>query len=335
MKLEPGYIVRRLLMFAFTVWVAASLNFTIPRLAPSDPLQTAIGRMNMRGTSTDGSAEMIDYYRQRFGLDEGLGIQYLRFLHSMISFNFGYSISSFPVEVREIIARGMPWTIGLLATSTLFSFFFGTSLGALLGWHRRSSLINVLSAPLLILSSIPYYLLAVLLLYIFAFQWKVFPVGGTRPIGSTGTLGISMMLEILHHSILPALSLILISTGGWALSMRALMITVLETDYLQFAKAKGLRDRHVLVHYALRNAILPQITGLAIALGTIVSGVVLVEVIFSYPGIGYHLYRAIRNLDYTVIQGITFILVLSVAFSVLILDLVYPLFDPRVTNKGK
>jgi peptide/nickel transport system permease protein len=187
----------------------------------------------------------------------------------------------------------------------------------------------------MVLSAIPYYLLAILLLYALAFGLRLFPSSGTAEIGSSPEPSFSHWMDILRHSVLPALSIILASIGGWVLSMRGLMVSVMGEDYLALARAKGLPDRVIFLRYALRNAILPQITVLAIALGQVVTGAALVEIIYSYPGIGYQLYRSIGNADYTMIQGITFILVLAVAAAVLILDLLLPRLDPRISYQRR
>jgi peptide/nickel transport system permease protein len=329
------YLLRRLVTFLLIVWVAASINFIIPRLAPGDPVAAMLGRMSQQGASVAGSAQIIESYRQQFGLDEPVTIQYLKYLAALARFDLGLSLSNFPTPVTTIIMRALPWTIGLLTIATLLAFSIGTLLGALLVWRSTPAAARTLLPLLTVLAAIPYYLLAIILLYLLAFRFNLFPVGGTTRIGSANELSLSMVLDVAHHSVLPALSIVLSAVGGWMLGMRAMMVGVIGADYLTLAEAKGLKQRRIFLRYALRNAILPQITGLAISLGSIVSGAVLVEVIFSYPGVGFLLYRAIQNADYTLIQGITFFLVLSVGIAILILDLVYPLLDPRITYQRR
>jgi len=334
-RIGASYFVRRLLVFLFVIWAAASLNFLVPRLAPGDPMAATLARMSMSGDRMEGGAEIIESYRARFGLDQSLGVQYLKYLGAVVRFDFGYSLASFPARVLEIIGRALPWTVGLLLTTTILSFGLGILLGAFVAWRSGETAVEILAAPFVVLAAIPYYLLALLLVYALAFGLDLFPSGGTTRIGASLEWTLPSMLDVLHHSLLPALSIILSSLGGRMISMRSMMVRVMESDYLTLARAKGLPDRRVFLWYAARNAILPEITTLGISLGFVASGATLVEVVFSYPGIGYQLYRAIGNSDFNLIQGITLIMVISVATAILVLDLVYPRLDPRITYTGK
>ncbi len=333
--MSAGYVLRRLAVFFLIVWVAASLNFVILRLAPGDPVTGMLSRMGQQGASVSGSDEIIRSYRLTFGLDEPLVVQYLKFVVSYARLDFGLSLSNFPTPVSTIIGSALPWTIGLLATSTLIAFVIGTLLGALLVWRGTPRVLRASLPVLMTAAAVPYYLLAILLLSVFAFGLHLFPASGTAPIGMAESTGLARAAEIVGSSFLPALSIILAGLGGWMLGMRALMVSVLGSDYLLLAEAKGLSGRRILFRYAIRNAILPQVTVLALSLGSIVSGAVLVEVIFSYPGLGSMLYRAIQNADYTAIQGITFVLVVAVGLAILVLDLVYPLLDPRIRYEAR
>lgn len=330
-----GYLVRRFAVFLLVVWVAATLNFLIPRFAPGDPIGAILTRMAQQGASVAGSAEIIARYRAEFGLDEPLVVQYLKYLWALARLDLGISLANFPASVGEVIARALPWTIGLLATATVLSFLIGNLLGAIMSWPGAPRWTRLVAGPMLLFAAVPYYLLAILLLFVFAFSLRWFPVGGVSTIGTSVSLDPAGLLDIAYHSVLPAASIVLAALGGWMLGMRAMMVGVLGSDYLTLAEAKGLSPRRIFLWYAMRNAILPQITGLALYLGTAVSGAVLVEVIFSYPGVGLLLFQAIQNADYTLIQGITFILVLSVSTGILILDLLYPFVDPRITYTGR
>jgi peptide/nickel transport system permease protein len=312
------------------VWVAATLNFLILRLAPGDPVAGILARIAQQGSSTAGADEIIRAYRQTFGLDDSLLVQYAHYIANYARLDLGPSLSNFPIPVSAIIGRALPWTIGLLGVSTLIAFVLGTLFGAILSWRSTPRLIRGALPMLMIAAAVPYYLLAILLLAIFSFGLHLFPAFGTQAIGSDESVGLARVGEIVSHSFLPALSLVLAGIGGWMLGMRALMVDVLGSDYLILAEAKGLSTRRILTWYAMRNAILPQVTILAISLGTIVSGAILVEVIFSYPGLGSTLYHAIQNADYTLIQGVSFILVVAVGLAILVIDLLYPLLDPRV-----
>lgn len=329
-----SYLARRLPVFLGVIWAAATLNFVIPRLAPGDPVGAILAQLIRQGGSVAGSAEIIASYRATFGLDDPLLVQYLRYLAALARFDLGPSLTYFPTPVGEIVGRALPWTLGLLVSATLLSFVVGTILGALLVWRGTPRLTGTLLPPLMVLSAIPYYLLAMILLSLFAFGLPLFPPSGTQRVGEASTAGLGAFLDIVHHSTLPALSIVLATLGGWMLGMRGTLVGVLGSDFLTLAEAKGLSQRRIFLHYALRNAILPQITGLAIALGTVVSGAVLVEVVFSYPGLGLLLLRAIQNADYTLIQGITFFLVVAVGLAILVLDLIYPLLDPRIAYEA-
>ncbi len=224
----------------------------------------------------------------------------------------------------------MPWTIGLLLTTTVLAFLIGTVLGALTVWQQAPRLFQLLVPLLMIFSAIPFYLIGLTLIYVFANLLQWLPLGGGMGIRTMPSLSLSFVMEILYHSILPALSILLASVGVWALSMRGMMVTVQGEDYMTFADALGLSNRRRFLQYGLRNAILPQVTLLALSLGHVLSGSILVELVFGYPGVGQQLFRAITNLDYFVIYGIVLVLICALAIAMLVVDLIYPLLDPRV-----
>ncbi len=328
-----GYVLKRLGVFLLIIWAAATINFIVPRLAPGDPVQAVIGRMEEQGAKVEDSGKLIKEYRAMFGMDEPMPVQYVKYLAAMSHFEMGYSLARFPAKVIDIIRGGLPYTIGLLTVTTLLSFSIGIIAGALLMWRGTPRSAQAFIQLLIIIHPIPYYLFAMLLLFLLSFTFRIFPNTGTASIGrlSSGAFDVGYMFDIGYHSILPALSIILASVGGWALGMRGMMVTVRGEDYLTLAEAKGLKNRRIFLRYAVRNAMLPQFTHLAISLGHVVSGAALVEIIFGYPGVGYRLFQAIASADYTVIQGITFILVVSVATAILLIDLLYPRLDPRIT----
>ena len=240
----------------------------------------------------------------------------------------------FPRPVSDIILDALPYTFVLLTVSLLVSFTLGTLLGAIIVWFKIGRSGIGLVAPLLMLGSIPYYLLAIILLFVFSFALQWFPSGGARSLGASTDLTLANLLDVARHGALPVMSIVLASAGGWLIGMRSMTITVTRSDYLVLAQAKGLSQIRIFYHYVIRNAILPQVTNLAIAMGNIVGGAILVEVIFNYPGLGSHLLRAINNQDFTAIQGITYTLVFSVALAVFLVDLLYPTLDPRISYEG-
>jgi peptide/nickel transport system permease protein len=287
----------------------------------------------MGGSFQSGITEMIEIYNEKFGLNTPLWQQYLNYIGDMSRLDFNYSIANYPQRVTDIIGRALPWTIILLTTTTLFSWVVGNLLGAFMAWPRSPKFLAYLMPPLLSLSAIPFFLLGLLLIYLFAFRWRYFPLFGGYTQGTFPAFTPTFLRDALYHSVLPALSIILVSLGGWAMGMRAMMITTQGEDFVTYADAKGLKGRTIFFHYAIRNALLPQATALALVLGQLVSGAVLVEVVFSYPGIGNVLYEGIRAGDFFVVQGIVFILIVSIGLVTLILDLIYPLLDPRITYR--
>ncbi|MFZ1754418.1 MAG: ABC transporter permease [Caldilineaceae bacterium] len=329
--LDLSYFIRRIGMFLLVIFVAASFNFMIPRLAPGNPIGAITSRMSNASAGIENGQAMFEAYRERFGLDEPLYIQYVKYMWNTLRLDFGESLSAYPAEVWDIIGPAIGWSISLIGVSVLITFVLGILIGALLAWKGTPGIVKSLLSLTMIGGVLPYYLLAMLLLYFFAFTAHILPMSGAVESGMARELSWPFIKSAFRHAILPALSIILTSLGGWALSMRGLMVNTIGEDYMLLAEAKGLRKSRILWRYAIRNAIPPQLMHLAIALGYVVSGAILVEIVFSYPGLGYQLYMSIVNSDYTVIQGITLILAMSVGLAVLIIDLVYPRLDPRVT----
>ena len=326
-----GYFVRRITMFFLVVFVAASFNFLIPRLAPGNPIGAMTSRMAQASAGIENGQAMFEAYRKRFGLDEPIYVQYAKYMWNTVRLDFGQSLSAYPAGVWEIIRPAIGWSIGLIGVSVLVTFALGITVGALLAWKGTPKIVRAVLPMSMIGGVLPYYLMGMLLLYLFAFSTRLFPMSGAYDSGIPREFTGPYIGSIARHAVLPALSIILTSLGAWALTMRGLMVNTIGEDYMLLAEAKGLPKRRMLWWYSVRNAIPPQLTHLAIALGYVVSGAILVEIVFSYPGLGYQLYMSIVNSDYTVIQGITLILAISVGFAVLIIDLIYPRLDPRVT----
>jgi peptide/nickel transport system permease protein len=329
------YIARRFVVFLIVIWAAATLNFFLPKLAKHDPIKAKMLEDAGRGGYIhSGLEEMIKEYDKKFGLDKPLLIQYRNYLWDMSRLELGYSIANYPEKVKDILRDSLPWSIGLLGTATIIAFVIGSLLGALLAWSRSPRLIKYLFPPLLTLSAMPFYLLGLVLMFIFAYENKWFPMfGGYSPGTIIDWHSLSFWGDVLHHSILPALSMILAGLGMWALGMRGMMVTVQGEDYMTMAEAKGLKGTTLFLRYAVRNAILPQTTSFVLTLGNIVGGAVLVEVVFAYPGIGTTLFYAIRQFDYFLIQGIIFTVILAIAVGTFLLDMVYPLLDPRISYR--
>ncbi len=330
------YIVKRFGLLIVTVILGVTINFMLPRMMPGDPVEQKLNQLyaTSAGQMPDLTA-MIESYRARFGLDQPLWNQYLNYWWSLAHFDLGYSLDRFPERVSDTIASALPWTLGLVGTSTLISFTLGTLLGGLLGWPRVPRLVRGLIPLLMILSAIPYFLLGLVLVFVFAIVLKLFPAGGGYPFGSALRYDVPTIVAIVQHAFLPATSIILAGIGTWALAMRGMIISILGEDYIVLAEAKGLKQRRIFVWYAMRNALLPQITTLGLAMSHVVAGAILVEVIFAYPGIGYKLFQAIGAKDYFVIQGIVLLMIVAIAVILFILDLIYPLIDPRIAYERR
>jgi peptide/nickel transport system permease protein len=328
------YIGRRFLLLIATVFVSMTVVFFVPRLVPGEPMAAIFANMASVGGSMNAT-QMIAEYRLRFGLDEPLWEQYVRFWIELLRGNLGISISSFPAGVADMLMISLPWTLGLLTVTTILSWVIGSVIGAVVGWSgRQAKGLRLLVPVALLLYTTPYYILALILVFVFAFQWPIFPLSGAYSVGVRPAFTASFILDVIHHATLPALSILLVSLGWWFLSMRSLIISLKGEDYILNAEAMGIRERRVLWGYAFRNALLPQTTGLAISLGHIVGGALITEVIFAYPGIGFRIYNAIKSLDYPLIQGGVLLIILSVALANFLIDIAYPLIDPRIRFEG-
>jgi peptide/nickel transport system permease protein len=323
-------VARRLFLFVVVIWLASTINFFVPRLTPRNPIEEKLLSLTEFGGSAVDIQSLVKAYNAKFGLDRPLVLQYLTYLNDVVHFDLGYSIADYPTRVATILQRALPWTIGLLLTTTVLAFLTGTILGALTVWQQAPRLFQFLVPLLMIFSAIPFYLIGLTLIYIFAVVLQWLPLGGGMGIRTMPEWSFSFVMEIITHSILPACSILIASIGVWALSMRGMMVTVQGEDYMTFAEALGLTNRRRFLQYGLRNAILPQVTLLALSLGHILSGSILVEIVFGYPGVGQQLFRAIQTLDYFLIYGIVLVLICAIAVAMLIVDLIYPLLDPRI-----
>jgi peptide/nickel transport system permease protein len=328
------YIGRRLIQLFLVIWVAGTINFIIPRLIPGDPVQAALSSIAARGGAQSiDAAALTKVWNAKFGFDQPIYSQYANYWIDLSKGDLGVSITNFPQPVTQKIASAIPWTIGLLGVTTIIAFLIGTFAGALVAWPRSPKIVRMIAPPFLLISAVPYYLLAILLIFVFAVILRLFPpAGGFSPTTIIGP-NINSVLDIGAHAILPGLSIVLGAIGFWALGMRSLMVNVLGEDYIVYAESKGLKPNRIFVRYGMRNALLPQITALALALGTVVSGAVLVEAIFNYPGLGGLLFGSILGKDIFVINGIVLVLIVTLAFAVFLIDLLLPIMDPRIRHR--
>lgn len=329
------YLVKRILLYVLTLFLAITVNFIVPRLIPGNPIEARLAALYRLGAHIGGE-EFVAKYSRLFALDQPMYVQFFLYLSNLIQGNMGFSILYFPASVMDILMRGLPWTIGLLSVTVIMSFAGGLLLGAFMGWANRerkaSRWTSFVFTIFMLLSRFPFFLLGMILVYVFTYMLFLFPYGGgVDPQAIPGT--IEYIVSILQHATLPALSIVLAQLGGWAIEARGLMVNVLGEDYLFLAKAKGLKERYIFRQYAMRNTTLPILTDLVIALGSIASGAILVEIVFSYPGIGNLLYMSVMQLDYPMIQAVSLIVVFGVMTAALLIDLVYPFLDPRIGEK--
>lgn len=326
------WLTGRLLFFFLVIVAAGSLNFLLPKLAPKNPIREKLLEQSEAGGSLTDISGLVEAYEAKFGLNLPLLDQYINYISSVLQFDLGYSIAYYPTRVSDILRDALPWTIGLLFTTTILSFALGTLLGALLGWERRGKIVAYIAPAFMVLAALPYYLFGLLLVYVFAFLLPIFPLQGGYSLTASPIFEWGFVLDILYHSILPALSIILTSIGSQALAMRGMIVTLRGEDYVVYAEANGLSARRRFFQYGLRNALLPQITALALNLGHVATGAILVERVFGYPGLGMILFQAISQSDYFVIYGVILVIVLMIAISTFIVDLIYPLLDPRIRS---
>lgn len=326
-------VARRLFFFVLVVWAASTIVFFIPRLSSRNAIRERFGELARTGGFSPGDIEkLIASMQQQFGLDKPLLEQYWQYLGNIVRMDFGYSLSRYPMTVTDVIAQSLPWTIGLLLVTTVLSFVIGTLLGAVAAWPKAPGWMRSTATPFILLTGVPPVIMGILLLFFVGFRLKWLPLGGAYSVGIVPTWSWSFFIDLMEHQILPALSLILGSVGGWVLSMRGMGITIQGEDYVNFAEHKGLTGRRIFRDYYLRNALLPQVTGLALALGTVVTSAVVVEGLFGLPGIGTALNLAIRANDFPVIYGIVLFITIAIALLMTLLEFVYPLLDPRIRN---
>jgi peptide/nickel transport system permease protein len=321
------YLLRKLVILLFTLWVAATLNFVLPRLVPGDPVSVMLAKYQGR---LDPSA--VDALKIAYGLnDVGSPVsEYLGYLGKLLRGDFGRSISLFPTPVIEVIAQALPYTLGLVGITTVLSFLLGSGLGLYSGWRRGGRLADALTPVSLFLGAMPYFWFALLTLYVFAFKLKWFPLGGALDSFPGPAFSGPWWSSLLRHAALPAFTILVTSVGGWLITMRNNVVSVASEDYLAFARAKGLTERRIVTRHVLRNALLPSFTSFGMALGFVVGGSILVEIVFSYPGLGFYLYQSVVGLDYPLMQAIFFFIALTVLLANFTVDLLNVILDPRV-----
>ena len=325
------YVLRKVTLFIVTLWAAVTVNFLLPRLMPGSPVDAALGKLASAGVPVTNA--------ERHAIEIQLGVphasligQYGEYVRNIALLRFGTSYS-FPTQtVAATIGKALPWTLVLVGATTVFAFAAGTLLGIYAGWRRGRRADSSVTIGATFFGAFPPFWLGLLLLYWLSFRFGLFPIKGGYSPGTAPSLTMPFLGDALRHSVLPALTLAITTLSGWVFGMRNNMINTLGEDYITFAEANGLRSRTVALRYAARNALLPNVTAFGLTLGAVVGGSVLVEGVYSYPGIGHLLYEAVSNHDYPLMQALFLVITVSMLTAIFIVDLLYSRLDPRVRN---
>jgi len=326
------YSVQRIIQYLVVIFVSMSVVFLIPKFTPVDPVGIAISRAAAMGQYQHPEAveKMRETLKELYGLKGSVFEQYLRFWKRISMGDLGPSLSTFPTPVIKLIRNSLPWTLGLLSISSLVAWIIGNLIGGIAGYYSNRKWAGALGVLAMIIRPIPAYIMALILVLLFGYLIPVFPLIGGTSIGIVPSFTWNFLSDLLKHAFLPAFSIILIWVGTWFLTMRSIVSRTIKEDYVTYAEATGIQKEKILFQYVIRNALGPQFTGLALNMGQIFSGALVVEYVFAYPGLGYLLYNAVLTGDLNLMIGIVIFSIVGVATAVLILDLAYPLIDPRV-----
>ena len=323
-----SYVLRRLFFYLIAAWASITFNFFLPRMMPGDPGDVLLAKLRGQG---DIRPETIEAMMKAYGVsNDPLILQYVDYLKNLFRGELGVSTSWFPAPVTQVIGTGFVWTILLMGTALLLSFGVGSLLGVIGAWRRGSWMDNITPPVFVFLGSLPYFWIAPLILFAFAFHLQIFPPRHAYDTDLSPAFSWAFISSVITHMVLPVLSILIVSIGGWLLGMRNTMIMVLSEDYVTMAEAKGLPTRRVMFRYGARNALLPVLTSFGMSLGFILSGSLFTEMIFAYPGLGYLLINSVRNLDYPLMQGLFLMITLAVLLANLVVDLLYARLDPRI-----
>ncbi|BDZ48225.1 peptide ABC transporter permease [Frondihabitans sucicola] len=321
------YALRKVGLLILTLWAAITLNFVLPRLMPGSPADAAVAKLSQNGPVTAATRKAIEI---QLGVPNGNLIeQYGQYLKQVVTLHFGVSYTFYPQPVAELVGQALPYTLILVGLVTIIAFVCGTLLGVLAAWKRGTWLDSLPTLGGSFASAFPYFWTALLLLFFLGYVFKIFPTSGAYGVTNVPGFNGDFLGSAVNHAILPAITILITSLGGWILGMRNTMISTLGDDYVTFAEANGLKPRTVAIRYAARNAILPNLTSFGLALGGVVGGSVLVETVFGYPGIGYLLLKAVTNQDYPLMQALFLMITVSVLLANFLVDILYGVLDPR------
>ena len=320
------FLARRFSFLLIALWAALPVNFFIPRLMPGNPALAMMAKFHGRVNPSALHALEV-----AFGVNthQSLISAYFQYLGNTLRGDFGISVSYFPLSVSSVIAKALPWSLALVGTATILGFVIGTALGAIAAWRRGGALDNVLPPAFIVISAFPYFWVGLLSIWLFSLTLGWFPLLGGYNETSTPTWSVPFVLDVLWHAVLPASTILITSIGGWILTMRNNMISVIAEDYVKMAKAKGLKPRRIIWQYAGRNALLPNLTGFAMSLGFVISGAILVEYVYNYPGVGFMLLQAVEQEDYALMQALFLLITVAVLLAIFISDVLTAILDPR------
>jgi peptide/nickel transport system permease protein len=325
------FVLRRAGFFLLTLWAAVTLNFFLPRMMPGNPAIAMMAKFHGRLTG-----QALVALETIFGVNthESLLAQYVHYLGDIFTGNFGTSLFFYPSPVSQVVRSAIFWTLGLVGITTILAFLLGTGVGIVAAW-RRGGLLDSIAPPVLVITSaIPYFWVGMIFIMIFGVKLNWLPWSGGADITATPGWNGAYIGNVLQHAILPGLALLITTIGTWVLTMRNNMVTTLAEDYVRMARSKGLPSHRIMLDYAARNAILPNLTGFAMSLGFVVGGAILIEYVFNYPGVGYMLLQAVQNEDYPLMQALFLLITVAVLVAILLADIATAIFDPRTRTAG-
>lgn len=325
------FVAKRALLMLAVVFFGVSLTFLVTHLSPINPVEAALGRMTARSNSNpEAIIAMRAALTELYGVNEPILNQYVNFWIRLMRGDLGPSLLAFPTPAMTLVMRAMPWTVVLLTLATLITFTIGNILGGLAGYNQDNKFLKAFGLMAIAIQPVPYYIVAFILLIVFGFLWPILPISGGFSMEVTPGLNWPYISSVIQHATLPALSLVLVGFGGWFLGMRALVSNVVTEDYVTYAELAGVKRSTIVGGYVMRNALVPQLTALAMALGGVFSGTVITEQVFNYPGLGSLLIDAVNAGDYSLVLAVSTVSVTAVAIAIFIVDLLYPILDPRV-----
>jgi peptide/nickel transport system permease protein len=328
------FVVRRFLLLAAVVFAGVSAAFFITHLSPVSPVETALSRITARShISPAGIDAMRSALTDMYGVNEPVLSKYANFWRRFIQGDLGPSLIAFPAPAMTLVRRALPWTVGLLTFAIIVTWLVGNILGGLAGYYQNNRLLKAFGIVAMGVQPIPYYIVAFILLIVFGFLWPILPLSGGFAMTVTPGWNSRYILSVALHAILPATALVLVGFGGWFLGMRALVSNIVTEDYVTYAELAGVAQRRIVFSYVIRNAMVPQITALAMALGGIFSGTIITEQVFSYPGLGSLLVEAVNGGDYALVLAVSTVAIIAVASAIFVVDLLHPILDPRVRTE--